>query len=188
MYCACIVLSSTNLLPEIENLGAKLHLFSISIPLSFDIWIIFYSFHKLEPSFICVGQSAKGGRDLDEIFGADEILPRIRVLSQRPGAAQFLFPNGIIVPGAAHLPSFSHLCPEISQSCPNFCPDEISSKPATFFSLVCRYLPFSQIQTTTMTCILSGIFHIKEKRTCCVYFSALFIFSSEFSTLFTNFL
>ena len=36
---------------------------------------------------------------------------------------------------------FSHLCPEISQSCPDFCPDcescpdEISSKSAMFFSL-----------------------------------------------------
>ena len=61
--------------------------------------------------------------------------------AERPGAAQFLFPNGIIVPGAAHFPSFSHLCPKISQSCPDFCPDcescpnEISSKPAMFFSL-----------------------------------------------------
>ena len=61
--------------------------------------------------------------------------------AERPGAAQFLFPNGIIVPRAAHLPSFSYLCPEISQSCPDFCPDfescpdKISSKPALLFSL-----------------------------------------------------
>ena len=61
--------------------------------------------------------------------------------AERPSAAQFLFPNEIIVPGAAHFPSFSRLCPEISQSCPDFCPDcescpdEISSKPAMFFSL-----------------------------------------------------
>ena len=61
--------------------------------------------------------------------------------AERPSAAQFLPPNGIIVPGAAHFPSFSHLCPKISQSCPDFCPDrdscpdEISLKPATFFRL-----------------------------------------------------
>ena len=61
--------------------------------------------------------------------------------AERPGAVQVLFPNGKIVPGAAHLPSFSHLCPKISQSCPDICPDcescpdEILSKPATFFSL-----------------------------------------------------
>ena len=61
--------------------------------------------------------------------------------AKRPSATQFLPPNGIIVPGAAHFPSFSHLCPKISQSCPDFCPDrdscpdEISLKPATFFRL-----------------------------------------------------
>ena len=90
--------------------------------------------------------------------------------AERPGAAQCLFPNGIIVPGAAHLPSFSHLCPKISQSCPDFCPDcesypnKILSKAATFFSLAylprtklkCYHsmLPFSRGEKSNMCAIL----------------------------------